>query len=155
MKVTCLLTLLVIILNISFSQPIPADSLYLGQAPPGRIPKIFASGIVSIAGRSEYTISISPDGEEMLFAIGEWPDKLTMIMEYKNDKWNGPDTISFSKTSSADEVIFSPGGQRGYYYAYNALNSIGAADLCYSVKPDSVWSEPVNIGCSLNTAQDV
>ena len=136
------------------AQPIPTDSLYLGQTPPGKTPKIFAPGIVSLTGRIEYGISISPDGKEMLFATGDWPNKRTSIMEYKNDHWSSPVLVSFSKTRSAEEAIFSPDGKRVYYYAYNAPNSFGAADLCYSEKVDSVWSDPINLGSSLNTSED-
>lgn len=135
------------------SQPIPPDSLYLGQTPPGDTPQIFAPGIISLAGRTEYGVSISPDGAEMLFAIGNWPDKRTMIMEYKNNQWSNPDTVSFSATRSAEEAIYSPDGQRVYYYAYNPPNPVGGADLCYSVKAGPVWSEPVNLGSPLNTPQ--
>jgi hypothetical protein len=138
---------------IASSQPIPPDSLYLGQTPPGAIPRVFAPGIISKPGRVEYGISISPDGSEMLFAIGNWPDKRTQIMEYKNDGWAGPDTVSFSLTRSAEEAIYSPDGLRVYYYAYSPPNPVGGADLCYSVKPDSVWGDPVNLGTPLNTAQ--
>ena len=139
--------------TIASSQPIPPDSLYLGQTPPGDIPQVFAPGIVSKPGRVEYGISISPDGKEMLFAIGNWPDKRTQIMEYKNSSWTGPDTVSFSMNRSAEEAIYSPDGQRVYYYAYSPPNPVGGADLCYSIKPDSVWSEPVNLGSPLNTSQ--
>lgn len=133
------------------SQPIPPDSLYLGQTPPGNIPQVFAPGIISLTGRTEYGVSISPDGAEMLFAIGNWPDKRTMIIEYKNSHWTNPDTVSFSRTRSAEEAIYSPDGQRVYYYAFNPPNPIGGTDLCYSVKPDSVWGEPINLGTPLNT----
>ncbi|MBK6963025.1 MAG: T9SS type A sorting domain-containing protein [Bacteroidales bacterium] len=139
--------------TMAFSQSIPADSLYLGQTPPDNMPLIFAPGIISLPGRTEYGISISPDGAEMLFAIGNWPDKRTMIMEYKNSQWSNPDTVSFSTTRSAEEAIYSPDGQRVYYYAYNPPNPVGGADLCYSVKSGSVWSEPVNLGTPLNTPQ--
>jgi hypothetical protein len=144
---------LLLVCTIASSQPIPPDSLYLGQTPPGNIPQLFAPGIISKPGRVEYGISISPDGTEMLFAIGNWPDKRTQIMEYKNDNWTGPDTVSFSVTRSAEEAIYSPDGQRVYYYAYSPPNPVGGADLCYSIKPDSVWGEPVNLGTPLNTNQ--
>jgi hypothetical protein len=144
---------LIMFCTIASSQPIPPDSLYLGQTPPGDIPQVFAPGIVSKPGRVEYGISISPDGKEMLFAIGNWPDKRTQIMEYKNGSWTGPDTVSFSMTRSAEEAIYSPDGQRVYYYAYSPPNPVGGADLCYSVKPDSVWEEPINLGTPLNTTQ--
>ena len=145
--------MLLLMQTVVTSQPIPPDSLYFGQTPPGDIPQVFAPGIVSKPGRVEYGITISPDGKEMLFALGNWPNKRTMIMEYKNDSWTGPDTVSFSLTRSAEEAIYSPDGQRVYYYAYSPPNPVGSADLCYSVKPGSVWSEPVNLGIPLNTAQ--
>ena len=132
---------------------IPSDSLYLGQTRPGDTPQIFAPGIISLPGRVEYGISISPDGKEMLFALGNWPDKRTMIIKYENNHWTSPDTVSFSTTRSAEEAIYSPGGQRVYYYAYNPPNPLGGADLCYSTKTGSVWGEPVNLGSPLNTIE--
>jgi hypothetical protein len=77
-----------------------------------------------------------------------------MIMKYENNHWTGPDTVSFSLSRSAEEAIYSPGGQRVYYYAYNPPNPVGGADLCYSVKPGSEWEEPINLGSPLNTSQD-
>jgi hypothetical protein len=140
--------------SISVAQPIPPDSLYFGQTPPGDIPVVFAPGIISLPGRTEYGVSISPAGYEMLFALGNWPNKRTMIMKYENNHWHGPDTASFSLTRSAEEAIYSPGGQRVYYYAYNPPNPVGGADLCYSVMTGSVWGFPVNLGIPLNTPQD-
>jgi hypothetical protein len=75
-------------------------------------------------------------------------------MKYENNHWTSPDTVSFSTTRSAEEAIYSPDGQRVYYYAYNPPNPIGGSDLCYSVKNGSVWSEPINLGMPLNTTQD-
>lgn len=155
MKTTLLTSILILLFgSILNSQTIPADSLYLGQTPPGNTPQIFAPGIISITGRKEYGISISPDGDEMLFAIGNWPSKRTMIIKYENNHWISPDTVSFSTTRSAEEAIYSPGGQRVYYYAYNPPNPVGGADLCYSEKNGSIWGEPINLGTSLNTYQD-
>ncbi len=140
--------------KITVAQTIPSDSLYFGQSRPGNMPQIFAPGRISLTGRTEYGITVSRDGKEMLFAIGNWPNKRTMIIEYKNNHWTSPDTVSFSKTRSAEEAIYSPNGQRVYYYAYNSPVSFGGADLCYSEKIDSVWSEPINLGTPLNTSGD-
>jgi hypothetical protein len=90
----------------------------------------------------------------MLFALGNWPYKRTMIIKYENNHWTSPDTASFSTTRSAEEAIYSPDGSRVYYYAYNPPNPVGGADLCYSVKNGSAWSEPVNLATPLNTPQD-
>jgi hypothetical protein len=88
------------------------------------------------------------------FALGNWPDKVTMIVKYENNHWTSPDTISFSTTRSAEEAIYSPVGTRVYYYAYSPPNPVGGSDLCYSVKNGSVWGEPINLGSPLNTSQD-
>jgi hypothetical protein len=155
MKTSLLVSMLILFLpGLSHAQTIPPDSLYLGQTPPGNTPQVFAPGIVSLPGRPEYGISISPAGDEMLFALGNWPNKRTMIMKYENDHWTSPDTVSFSTTRSAEEAIYSPDGSRVYYYAYNPPNPVGGADLCYSVKNGAVWSEPVNLGPPLNTTQN-
>jgi hypothetical protein len=155
MKKLALLTLLwVTFLQVSHCQPIPADSLYLGQTPPGSTPTIFAPNIISISGRREKVITFSPDGQCLFFSYGIWPNCKTMIMEYKNNRWSKPEIASFSKTRSVDEPIFSPDGKRIYYYAYNSPNSVGGADICYSVRNDSTWSEPINVGNSLNTSSD-
>lgn len=153
-KITITSIFLLMLSGILFAQSIPADSLYLGQTPPGSTPKIFAPGIISLPNRAEYNISISPSGKEIIFSLGNWPKRWTMLMEYKNNKWNSPDTIAFSKTRSVDEASFSPSGDRIYYYAYNAPNSFGAADLCYSTNNGSIWSEPVNLGKTINTTED-
>ena len=155
MKKSMLTSILILLFaGMLSSQTIPADSLYLGQTPPGNTPQIFAPGIISLPGRAEYGISISPAGDEMLFAIGNWPNKRTMTMKYVSNHWTGPDTVSFSVNRSAEEAIYSPGGQRVYYYAYNPPNPVGGSDLCYSVKNGSVWSEPINLGTPLNTTLD-
>jgi hypothetical protein len=102
----------------------------------------------------EYGITISPAGDEMMFALGNWPYKRTMIIKYENNHWTSPDTVSFSTTRSAEEAIYSPDGTRVYYYAYSPPNPVGGADLCYSVKTGPDWSVPVNLGTPLNTIQD-
>ncbi|MEP1138907.1 MAG: hypothetical protein ABJH44_01645, partial [Balneola sp.] len=47
------------------------ENFYLGQEPPGLIPKVFASDIVSINGRNASAISFSPDLDEMYFSAHE------------------------------------------------------------------------------------
>jgi hypothetical protein len=155
MKKLALLSLaLIAFIQIDYCQTIPDSALYLGQTPPGNTPMVFAPGIISISGRKDKVITISPDGQCLFYSVGEWPNCRTMFMEYKNGNWTNPVTASFSKTRSVDEPIFAPDGKRIYYYAYNAPNSFGGADICYSVRVDSLWNEPINVGSSLNSAGD-
>ena len=45
------------------------ESRYYGQKQPGLIPEIFAPGIISISGRSEYGVSFTPNLDEMYFTV--------------------------------------------------------------------------------------
>ncbi len=153
-KSALLLILLAVFCTCAIAQSIPPDSLYFGKTPPGSMPQVFAPGIISLPGRVEYGVSIAPAGDEMVFALGNWPIKRTMIIRYENNHWTSPDTASFSVTRSAEEAIYSPGGERVYYYAYNPPNPNGGSDLCYSVKTGNDWSQPINLGPPLNTVQD-
>ena len=40
---------------------------YLGQDPPGQVASVFAPGLVSVTGDYEYALSMSPDGDTILF----------------------------------------------------------------------------------------
>jgi len=134
-------------LQTSFSQT--ADK-YLGLTPPGTTPEIFAPGVVSVEGRKERVITFSPSGHEIFFAIGDWPTRTTMYIEYKNGAWLSPVTASFSTDRSAEETFFSLDGNRVYYYAYPP-SSTSNPDIYYSEKSGDIWSAPINVGTSLNT----
>jgi hypothetical protein len=151
MKKLALLSLLFVsAVQMSLSQ---VPNLYLGQTPPGNTPEIFAPGIVSLPGRNERVITFSPSGNEIFFAIGNYPTRSTMYMQYKDSAWTSPVLASFSTDRSAEEPFFSMDGSRVYYYAFPPFSSSNA-DLYYSEKSGDVWSDPVNVGSTLNTAGD-
>lgn len=60
---------------------------YLGQTPPGDSAVIFAPGIVSKENSREHCLAVSPNGDEMFFASGRWPN--SKIMHVKNWITNG------------------------------------------------------------------
>jgi hypothetical protein len=134
---------------IGYSQPIPSDSLYLGQIHPGDVPKVFAPGIVSLPNREEKDISFSPDGKEIFFVGYPYPNCRMMHIEFKNGKWTNPEIVSFSKDKLCDEPFFSSDGKR--IYLYTTIN--GVDDLCYSEKNDTLWGNPVDLGSPLNLSQ--
>jgi len=136
------------------SPNVPADSLYFGQTRPGGIPQLFAPNIISTPGRLEKVITFSPNGKEVFFATGNWPNCVAMYMTYRNGAWSTPVPASFSTDKSADEPIFSPDGSRVYYYAYNAPNSLGGSDICFSEMQNGVWGTSVNLGEPVNSAAD-
>jgi len=149
-KVALFLLILASSMQMSFSQ---VPDQYLGLTPPGNTPEVFAPGIVSLPGRNERVITFSPSGHEIFFAIGNWPTRHTMYIQYKDSAWTTPELASFSTGRSAEEPFFSMDGNRVYYYAYPPSSSTNA-DIYYSEKTGDVWGDPVNLGNSLNTTGD-
>jgi len=155
MKTMTLTSILVLFFgSIVSSQPIPPDSLYFGQTPPGNIPVLFAPGIISLPDRNEAVITFSPDGESVIFYIEKWPqpgNPYTMFATYTDNHWTSPDTIPFTIGRSTGEPFFAYNGSRLYMFATNAINHQGVADLSYTEKQGDNWGEPVSLGDPPNT----
>jgi len=148
-KISFVTFVLLFYCTISISQPIPPDSLYLGQTPPGSIPQIFAPGIISLPNRNEAVITFAPDGKSIFFYIEKWPQPgtpYTMFTTYSDNHWTTPDTIPYTIGRSTGEPFFAYNGNRVYMFATNAVNHQGVADLSYSEKIGETWSEPISMG---------
>ena len=59
---------------------------YLGQKPPGMIPEIFAPGIVSTDFYNHSSVTMSPDGNEIYWAMGPLDHPLRIYFS----KWTTP-----------------------------------------------------------------
>lgn len=157
MKTFTAIFLLAVLLNTCYAQPIPTDSLYLGQVPPGDSAIVFAPGRISLPNRNEPCITFSPDGKSMYYSIEFYPQPLApfiMFVEYKNNKWSDPDTASFSKTRMTNEPFFAFNGTRLYLDAKQVMNQVGIVDLSYLVKNDTIWGNPTSMGNPPNSPQD-
>lgn len=124
---------------------------YFGQKPPGLIPEVFAPGKVSINGRTESTVSFSPNMKEMYFdAMHE--DRITQIYFSKlvGDSWTSIKKVSFTKGNKKEELqpFVSPNGKRIYFVA---LDSIFSDERVWYVKrlKDS-WSEATKLDSPIN-----
>jgi len=146
MKSTVLTTILIFLSGSCLvAQPVPPDSLYFGQTPPGSIPAMFAPGIVSLPNRNEAVITFSPDGASVFFYVQQ-AIPYTLFSVYSNNHWSAPDTIPFSNGRTTGEPFFAYNGSRVYMFATNALNQEGIVDLTYSEKQGNGWSDPVSMG---------
>lgn len=101
--------------KISFkSEPVNRD--YLGQAPPGKVPEIFAPGIIS-HGFHELGIAISPGGDEIFYVTSDRSYKLYHIIRLTQEgcHWGLPEVASFSGRFIDNSVCFSADGNRLYF----------------------------------------
>jgi Tol biopolymer transport system component len=129
---------------------------YLGQKPSGVIPEIFAPGIISL-GYHEHRIAISPDGNEIFYSVAS-PNKPKMqIMQTKlaNGSWDTPSLAPFSDIGMNLHPAFSPDGKRLFFVSTRPLLKNGVssnrADIWFVDRQENGWSNPVNIGNSINT----
>lgn len=114
--------LLLLLLTGSFCS-LKAQENYFGQNPPGRIPELFAPGIVSVDGRYEYGISFTPELDEVYFTA-DIKDKGTSIYvsKKKNGRWSDPERANFTedRMSAEMEPHVTIDGKRIYFTAFNA-----------------------------------
>jgi|GEM_PF-4961431 len=103
------------------SQPLD----FLGQKPPGTIPKRFAPEVISLKGAVHGSIAFSPDGSEIYWTLfpPEYRDTPPMIMYVKETDggWTSPDTAGFCDENGAGEISISPSGDRLYFSSRRPL----------------------------------
>jgi Tol biopolymer transport system component len=155
MKILVLILLLFLLFCSGISsQPIPTDSLYLGQTPPDTIPKIFAPEIICLNNRFEGCGAFSPDGSMFYFTITNenFSSQKLLFCEYDGDKWTKPDTASFSKVFNNLEPFFSFDGQKLYFSSdRDKQTKENRRDFYYVNKLKNGWSEPIKLDTPINS----
>ena len=78
---------------------------YLGQEPPGTTAVVFAPGVVSLPGRYEYALSVSPDGKEIVFST-EKPGESSKLMmtRHRQGGWTGPRLLQLTQGARKAEM---------------------------------------------------
>jgi len=116
------------------------DGPCLGQTPPGRVPEVFAPGILSTTAH-EYHVSFAPDGREILFSrsgVG------TLVSRWKDDGWTVPEPLYFlDEDHLTEEANFTPDG-RAVVFCGRA--SVREPRVLYRAeRVGEGWGEPVEL----------
>jgi hypothetical protein len=120
---------------------------YFSQITPGRIPEVFAKGIISEAGYRLHSFpAISPDYNEVYWAV--IPPKVLFIKK-EDTSWTVPHIASFSE-GNIQAPFFSHDGKR-IYFQMNKGSDFGSLDIWYVEKSENGWSNPVNLGAPPNS----
>jgi hypothetical protein len=128
---------------------------YLGQKPPGMIPKIFAPGLISRDGQQD-KLNISPDQSEIISweRAADGKSMYFVRMTRTGENWNAPEIIPFSIEYSNMEPALSPDGLKLFFVSDRPLKKNEEAkktpDIWFSEKAGGQWSEPRNIGPPVN-----
>lgn len=94
---------------------VPSRGAYLGQAPPGLTPEIFAPGVISTEA-PEFQPAFSPDGKRIYFSRMDASfAPSVLVMEESAEGWTDPSTAPFSGQFSDAAPFFSPDGSDLYF----------------------------------------
>ena len=119
---------------------------YLGQTPPGNTPEIFAPGIVSVTGRYEYGLSVSPNNDEIYFTAEEPGDGL-MVVRKVNGIWGKPELANLrGKNRWEFEAFFTPDGSKLYFTS----ETNDTSKFWFMVKDAGTWSKPKYLPSPIN-----
>lgn len=136
-------------------QPPAGD--YLGQAPPGPEPKLFAPGIVS-TGMFERDIAITPDGNEIYFTVAgtRYAYSAIVVVRRVKGKWTAPEVAPFSVDAGATngEPCVAPDGSQLVFLStrhHDGSTLLAPNDLWVAKRTDDGWAAPVALGPPVNS----
>lgn len=148
-----LFTLLTVWINVSGQQSNETitDTVYqgeyLGLNFPDTVPEIFAPDFISGKGRLHCFPSFSLDNKEIFWM--SIPPKIMTIKE-ADGKWTYHELASFS-TEGYNQAPFVA-HDNTIYFSSNREGGQGRLDIWYVTKTDSKYTDPINIGDKINTA---
>ncbi|MEE9466319.1 MAG: tetratricopeptide repeat protein, partial [Candidatus Neomarinimicrobiota bacterium] len=112
---------------------------YLGQAPPGAEPEVFAPGIISTRGSLEYSQTFYPDGSEFYFYKGS----VIYVSRLDEQGWSAPQPVSFDGPGLDHEPHITPDGRKMYFGSERA---VGEEESSYGIwmveRQGDTWGAP-------------
>ncbi len=93
----------------------PPAGKYYSQAPPGLVPELFASGILS-TGHHEHSGPIySPDMRHLFFTVADQDQHVILYQHREGNQWSKTKVAPFSGRYSDDRPFFSVDGTRLFF----------------------------------------
>ncbi|MCK5136175.1 MAG: PD40 domain-containing protein [Bacteroidales bacterium] len=114
-------------------------------------PKNITPSIVSDGNMD--VVALSSDGKTMLLAVSDEFDSNIYTSVFANNRWNPAKSLGKTINSRYYEshATFSPDGKT-IYFTSNRTESLGGMDIFRSdMLEDGTWTEPVNLGPTINT----
>ncbi len=142
---------------------------YLGQAPPGKQPTLFAPGIVSTDLHDDFSPAFTPAGDEVFFRCIGNSKMVILHMTQESGIWSHPEVAAFSGTYADLGVFLSHDGKRLFFSSNRPVDdsdTAGDFDIFALDRRDSGWGEPFGLiparswsgdsfGCSVDSAGTV
>ena len=150
--ITCLLLFTVVVKAQQNDFPKLTDP-YLGQKPPGMTPELFAPWIVSTDMYNHCTVSISPDGTEIYWAMAplDAPRRI-YISKIANGTWTQPEIIDFTRSDDGDCPVLSPDGKKLFFNSNRPLpqGTTRRERIWCAERTATGWGVPFPLGREIN-----
>ncbi len=139
------------------------DGPYLGQDPPGSIPKVFGPDFVS-TGMYTRDLAMTPDGREIYFTVMVGGFSVIMGTRLGADGWTEPEAVPFSgdpRFLDAEPAV-SPDGRRLLFLSTRLpegraptggeIRAWTNEDIWAVDRQGDGWGRPYNLGPPVNTS---
>lgn len=133
---------------------------YLGQEPPGKVPELFAPGIISTKHYEHSAPAFSPDGNTVLWTVIYERGKPARMLEMQqlNGTWTEPASPSFADLTTDDFYpTFSVDGKKLYFSSRRKVPA-GYKDAGLRIweveKTQNGWGKPVPFDTVVSRGED-
>ena len=114
-----LYTVLLLLFSCDAKKPTDDQNFqYLGQQLPDSIPVIFGEGVISVKGRFDMGLAISPDNNSIAFGVAHEsnPEETCIyLMNYTKGEWTSPSRSFLPNNENTFFPMFSPSGDELYF----------------------------------------
>ena len=133
---------------------------YLGQKPPGKIPELFAPGIISVDENFEHSAAVfSPDGREVFWCTninGNTAKRVAgnlrlYTMKMVEGLWTTPHLAPFTGDILVERPVFSPDGNRLYIEFGSDPYHESDTDIYVVERTAEGWSDPEPVSPLINS----
>ena len=132
---------------------------YLGQAPPGLLPQLFAPGFVSLTTSVDYTASFSPDGAEFYFTRRVGNNQNLYASHLADGIWSTPAPVDFSAGYNAQEPHVTLDNDTLYFGWFRPVPEGESTAMDYGIwavdRAAGGWSEPRYVGQGMFVSSDL
>jgi len=128
---------------------------YLKQVPPSVVPKVFAPGVISKEGEYEFGSVFNQTADEFFYGVVNSGKSEIRYSRLKGKEWTEPETIVVHESYGYNDPFLSPDENRLYFISDRALDGVGSKinhDIWYVEKSENGWSDPINAGTNINSA---
>ncbi|MGS2762052.1 hypothetical protein [Sinomicrobium sp. M5D2P9] len=114
---------------ILFACSMPSDNKkYLGQAPPSLKPELFAPGLISKKGESEFGSVFNKEANEFYYGTDINGRSEIRFTTLEKEAWSQPQTLLSNEKYSCNDPFLSPDEQRLYFISDRTVDGLDVKD---------------------------